>query len=155
MNLNAGAIQFPLQESISQEIDRFFRVGRRLREHRLDRAEHACRNLFERAASSGERDLCYLAQLDARHDRAANAFRLEPSRTCDRFRHQAGRGSLTELAEEKMGEELLLRGSGAPEELAQQLLSPVLRTFSAEMRDLLENLVHLAHPEHGRGRKGV
>jgi hypothetical protein len=108
VNLESRAVELPLDRRRPDASEGVVEVFARLRQHRLDRAEHREPEARETVSPVRDRRRRDRPELAGQHHRAADLRGRDRGRLRDRFDHHALERALSELAEEEPDQESLL-----------------------------------------------
>ena len=157
VDLEADAVELPLDVGRVDPFERVGRVGRRLREHRVHGAKDGEPEAIETCLALGDRRRGHGPQIALEHQRPPNPRGGNPRRRGDPFHHASLERALPELAHQEPGQERLL-GFGRAFEQRRELRAPgFLAPLAGSAPYPLERGVHLERLEggSGRGRRAV
>ena len=116
VDLDARAVDLPLDRRRARGGERRGRIRRRRREHRQDRPTDLERDGGQAGLALGERDPRGCGEIAAEHRRSAHRGRAHLRRPRDRVAHHARECALAQLADEQAREEVGLGGGRARKE---------------------------------------
>jgi len=120
VHLDAGAVELVFERRFAQLRERGGDVVRRLREHRLERAEQLQAKPRQPGGALRERGVRHHTQVAREHGRAPHALGIESRRTGHGLDHQSFQRPLTQLADQQAEQEFLLLRGALREQLTQQ-----------------------------------
>ena len=124
MNLNAGAIQFPLERQIVTELtERVFDIVRRLGQHRLNRLEELNAESRETTFAGEERSPGHRRQCPGHHHRPTHGGCADVAGLRDGIHQHGFECPLSQLAGQKADDEILLGAGGTAKEIAKPLVA--------------------------------
>ena len=147
MDLDARAVQLPLDGSRSGPPHRVGDCLRRLREHRLHGSEHLEPKALEPRLALGQRGFRHGGKLAREHERAPNVDRGNLGRPRHRVDHDPLERSLAELAVEDAAEKRLLSLRRQCEDRAELTAPRLLRAAAGRRSHTTEGGVDVEHLE--------
>ena len=128
MYLHARAIELVFECRFAEFRKRRLNILRRLRQHGLNRPEELDVVGRESRDARFQRGARHAGDITGHHGGAADLRDGDSGGLRERVQHDAFEGALTDLAEQKAGEEALFGFGGAREECVQQVAAAALRS---------------------------
>jgi hypothetical protein len=151
IHLDARAVQFPFERQVLPEpVERLFNIGRRLRQHRLNRLKELDAECGKSGLARDESGLRDRRERAGHHHRAAYRGRADLARLRHRIHENSFKCALAQLAGQETDDKILLGAGGLTKEIAKALVARRGRACPFDRCDLGEYVVDVQELQPGR-----